>query len=34
MNCRPKRPAQSFTEFMEAENDIQINRQFMQGHNR
>lgn len=31
---RPKRPAQSFTEFMEAENDIQINRQFMQGHNR
>ncbi|XP_062581731.1 polycomb protein suz12-like [Saccostrea cucullata] len=31
---RPKRPAQSLTEFMEPENDIQINRQFMQGHNR
>ena len=31
---RPKRPIESFTEFTEPESDIQINRQFMQGHNR
>nr|XP_022315324.1 polycomb protein suz12-like isoform X2 [Crassostrea virginica] len=31
---RPKRPTESFTEFTEPESDIQINRQFMQGHNR
>ncbi|XP_046581921.1 polycomb protein SUZ12-like isoform X2 [Haliotis rubra] len=31
---RPKSPEASLTEFMEPENDIQINRQFVQGHNR
>ncbi|KAJ8319228.1 hypothetical protein KUTeg_004319 [Tegillarca granosa] len=32
--CRPKRPECTLLEFMEPENDTQINRQFMQGHNR
>ncbi|KAK3091279.1 hypothetical protein FSP39_018564 [Pinctada imbricata] len=31
---RPKRPESSLSEFMEQENDMQTNKQFVQGHNR